>query len=385
MISKFLTVIFLFITSLVFGQVISEKTNGIKLNFNDSLQIILPEVDWVNPIRENTGTEDNSVRIRAIINSQAPIKSVLLEIMNPAFEQPIVKNFTVPQGATYFDVDQVLTLMPGSNSIGLIANTENGGEVKGIRTIRLGKNNNLLDVMRKDYALLIATDKYDNWGDLVNPIFDARVVGDILKEKYGFQVEILKDPTQEEIILALRKYSTRQFNDQDQLFVFFAGHGQFDTVLGDGYIVTADSKKNDPTRTSYIAHANLRQYINNIGCKHIFVTMDVCFGGTFDEKLVTKRSIYENLEDSEWLARKLTLTSRLYLTSGGKEYVPDGIPGHHSPFAKKLIEALNSNGDDDQVLTVSEMLSYFAKLQPVPRSGSWGDNEPGSDFLFIVE
>ena len=35
-------------------------------------------------------------------------------------------------------------------------------------------------------------------------------------------------------------------------------------------------------KTSYLSHSNLRTMINNIDCPHIFLVMDVCFGGTFD-------------------------------------------------------------------------------------------------------
>jgi hypothetical protein len=73
----------------------------------------------------------------------------------------------------------------------------------------------------------------------------------------------------------------------------------------------------------------------------------------------------------------------LYLSSGGKEYVPDGRPGQHSPFTRKFLEALRSYGGEDGVLTINEILSYIEKVDPQPRFGEFGNNEPGSDFLFI--
>ena len=366
------------------GQVISQRTNSLKVDVAKSSSALYPEVEWINPLRDDTGMEEIKILLEAKISSLDPIKSITIQVHNADDHNPLVRELEVPEDAFLFNLSQNIYLKKGSNTVELIVKSSADGEVKGIRTIYVGKNSNLLDVNRKDYALLIATDIYDNWSDLVNPIYDAETIGDKLEKKYGFQVEILKNPTQEEVILGLRNYSTRQFNKQDQLFIFFAGHGQFDETLGDGYIVTKGSRKNDPSKTSYIAHSNLRQYINNIDCEHIFVAMDVCYGGTFDEKLGATRSIYDNPKDNEWLARKLSIKTRRYLTSGGKEYVPDGTPGSHSPFAKKLVEALNSNGNEDQVLTMAELLVYFERLDIVPYSGSWGDNEPGSDFLFLV-
>lgn len=74
--------------------------------------------------------------------------------------------------------------------------------------------------------------------------------------------------------------------------------------------------------------------------------------------------------------------SRSYLTSGGKEYVDDGQPGHHSPFARRLIEALRSGGGADRILTTSELHGYLEKLRPEPRAGSFGSDEALGGFLF---
>ena len=107
--------------------------------------------------------------------------------------------------------------------------------------------------------------------------------------------------------------------------------------------------------------------------------MDVCFGGTFDEALASARGmedVYREKQRSEYISRKLISKTRIYLTSGGKTYVSDGIKGQHSPFAKKFIEALDSKG--------AEIFGKVEKLQITPRMGAFGSNAPNSDFLFIV-
>ena len=47
-------------------------------------------------------------------------------------------------------------------------------------------------------------------------------------------------------------------------------------------MVTKESLANDEAKTTYLSHNRLRSIVNNIPCDHIFLTMDVCFGGTFD-------------------------------------------------------------------------------------------------------
>lgn len=239
-----------------------------------------------------------------------------------------------------------------------------------------------------DYALIIATDDYDSWNDLSNPIFDGKAINDELKNTFGFQTEVLKNPTRTEIYSTLRKYNKKQFSDDDQLFIFIAGHGEYDDVFQEGYIVAKDSKSNDDIKESYISHSNLRTIINNIPCNHVLLAMDVCFGGTFDPFVASGTkgisAITIDNERERFIERKLKYDTRKYLTSGGKEYVPDGRPGHHSPFANKVIEALRSKGGDDGILTFGEFFSYIERVTPAPTSGGFGKNQPGSDFLFIA-
>lgn len=147
----------------------------------------------------------------------------------------------------------------------------------------------------------------------------------------------------------------------------------------------------DDGNTSYLPHSILRTIINNIPCQHTFLMMDVCFGGTFDQNLTKHRggnrktNVYQEISQQQFIARKLQFKTRKFVTSGGKEYVPDGKPGHHSPFARKILEALRNNGGNDNILTYTELLNYVERVQPSPHHGEFGDNEPGSDFLFIIK
>ncbi|HAR19413.1 MAG TPA: hypothetical protein DCR46_02050, partial [Cytophagales bacterium] len=236
----------------------------------------------------------------------------------------------------------------------------------------------------KDYALLIATNEYDAMHHLVNPVNDMNTVAKELEERYGFITERLFNPTLSQTYSTVKKYGSKQYADDDQLLVFIAGHGEYDPIFKEGYLVATDTKKDDDARVTYLSHSNLRTLINNIPCKHIMITLDACFGGTFEQELSSRGGdIYGGVGKDEYIQRKMKYKTRLYLTSGGKEYVPDGRPGQHSPFARKFLEAMRGNGGDDGVLSFSELIGYIEKVTPEPRKGEFGDNEPGSDFLFI--
>jgi hypothetical protein len=235
-------------------------------------------------------------------------------------------------------------------------------------------------------VLLFATNKYDHWNDLANPVDDATTIATELKEKYGFEVDLVENPTVEEIWEKLREYNERKFAPQDQLLIFFAGHGHYDESFGEGYVVARNSLHNDVSRTTYLSHNRLRGVINNISCNHILLTMDVCFGGTLDPVVASSRGAMEHeVSINDMLVRKWGYRTRKYLTSGGKEYVSDGIPGKHSPFAAKLIESLRSMGGDDRILTLAELQANLEKLKQLPRFGSFGADESLSDFVFVGE
>lgn len=241
-------------------------------------------------------------------------------------------------------------------------------------------------IIGTNYALIIATDEYTEWEELYNPIRDAETIDEELTSTYNFKTEVLKNPTQREFINKIKSYAAKTFQPNDQLFIFVAGHGHFDESLGEGYIVSKDSKKEDDARLSYIPQSTFRQYIDNIKCKHILVMLDVCFGGTIDP-IVKRRGSFdvEGISKEEFISRKLRYKTRKYITSGGKEYVPDGVPGKHSPFAKSILEALRSYGGRDGILTIAEIISYIENLKPEPCKGEFGENDAGSDFLFIAK
>jgi hypothetical protein len=245
------------------------------------------------------------------------------------------------------------------------------------------------------HALLIATDNYKTHKKLLNPIKDATSIEKILREEYGYQTKILVDSSAENILRNLLNY-TQTLDSNAQLFIFFAGHGYYDErYFDEGYIVCKESKspKEDPYLNSYLPFSKLEKMINKVPARQVFVVLDVCFGGTFNEQMsyCQTRSgpsnggggMYDNTKVDEYISRKLGKTTRRFMTSGGKNEVPDGYGGKSSPFAIKFIEALKTYGGQDGVLTTNEIFSVVERIPSDPRMGSFGNDECGSDFFFI--
>ena len=237
----------------------------------------------------------------------------------------------------------------------------------------------------KDYALLLAVDDYEHWTQLQKPVSDAETIQRDLETLYGFQTRLIKNPTQADILKAIREYAEMDYSDDDQLFIFFAGHGHFDETFEVGYLVARDTQlpSEDVAMLSYVSHSVIRDIIDAMNCKHIFLVLDTCYSGTFD-RLIAMRGRAEDISQRRLteadINRIFQYTTRWYLTSGGKEIVYD-----ESPFVHQFLEALRSKGGIDNTLTIDEILSYVKKLvKPKPRSSGFGSDEPGSDFLFFA-
>jgi hypothetical protein len=371
------------------GQGFTAKTNEVVLDLAKDLPTTsnLPVIRWINPKFELTSTEESRIVIEASVTSAIPIKSVRLVVSDKekGTERP-PKDFIIADPKSMQVTQAIFLPDKGSYGIRLQVENEQGGIVADSRSVLVGMGDDILKMDRKDYILLFATDKYEGFDNLVNPIEDSRTIAKELKEKYGFEVELVENATHQKVFETLVEYSQRKFKPQDQLLVFFAGHGEFDESLKEGFVVARNSLASDKGKTTYISHNRIKGILNNSDCEHILLAMDVCFGGTLDDRIARSRKV-ESYEDtpSKMVARKLSQRTRKYLTSGGKQYVSDGIAGKHSPFAGKLIESLRTYGGADRILTLQEILTNMEVLTITPRTGSFGDDGPLSDFVFIAK
>ena len=235
------------------------------------------------------------------------------------------------------------------------------------------------------YALLFATDNYDEWPDLNNPIEDARALKTELEDNYNFQVELVLDPTKLQILQKIQEYALKSYAPEDHLLIFFAGHGSYSEIHGDGYIISKESKLNDEVGYSYLAYSGLNNRVNNINSEHILLILDACFSGTFDARTAVDRGETREVDPLQLYINKLPFKTRRYITSGGKEYVSDGIPGQHSPFMRALLDGLRSYGGSSGMITLNRLFSFVENVSPSPILGEFADNDPGSDFIFLYK
>ena len=137
---------------------------------------------------------------------------------------------------------------------------------------------------------------------------------------------------------------------KERLIIMFTGHGQMNPQTNRGYWVPTDGTTNPST---LIENAVIKDFIEDIDAKHIWLISDSCFSGTF---LTRTRGVIEEKEYTKLTFHK----SRWMLASGSEERVSDGQPGQHSPFAKYLIRFLENN--TNAFCSVNEIIKYVTTL-----------------------
>lgn len=246
---------------------------------------------------------------------------------------------------------------------------------------------------RRNYALLFAAQDYKNgWKSLNNPIYDTEALAKVLEERFGFVVEVVKNPNRQDIYQKLREYHQKAYGKYDQLLVFFSGHGQRDMdYLNEGYIVPVDASGSTADLSSCITHRDLLKQLDRIPCPHTLLVVDACYSGQLAQ-LGTDRKRKEGIDrsgfqyveksDNQYIQQKLSSPSRLYLVSG-EEAVTDGKPGTHSPFTQALLSALHKNRKEALFFSFGVMVEEM-KAQAVSPT-SYGNFGAGTDNgLFLL-
>jgi len=234
------------------------------------------------------------------------------------------------------------------------------------------------------HALIIGINNYDSSiGELDTAINDAKALDNILTKKYGFKTKTLvdADATRDQIIDAL-DYYIENLTTNDNLLIYFAGHGKLDK--GDdkaSYWLPFDAKYDSKSR--WISNLELSSRIKSLKSKHVLVIADSCYAGAQDRGGI---DFHQNEDAKIYFKRILTKQSRKLLASGGEEPVMDSGGGEHSVFAKALLDILKENN------TYLETYSLFGKLRPKVINNSpqtpeyeiiWMAGDDGGEFIFV--
>ena len=230
------------------------------------------------------------------------------------------------------------------------------------------------------YALIIGVKDYmdSSITPLDFPLQDSQRIFDMLTKTYTFEPENvthLRNPDQSRIIDALDQLANR-IGENDNLLIFYAGHGYWDEKMKQGYWLPSDAKK--MSRSKWLSNSTIRDYINAIKSKHTLLVADACFSGG----IFKTRSAFDGA--SKAVQELLKLPSRKAMTSGTMKEVPD-----RSVFVEYLLKRLNDSSE--QYLPSEQLFSSMRQAVinnssngQVPQFGEIRETgDEGGDFVFV--
>jgi hypothetical protein len=258
----------------------------------------------------------------------------------------------------------------------------NGRPLKGINI------NNAIKELKVGnyYALIIGIDEYNgtSWRKLKNGVNDAKAMEQLLKTKYKFEVfKTLYNAqaTRAKIIESL-EWLVANVKSNDNVLIYYSGHGEMKKELNKGYWVPADANSNSVSQ--FISNSDLQTFLGGIKSKHTLLMSDACFSGD----IFRGNTVSIPFENSEkYYSKVYEQMSRQAISSGGIEPVMDGGKEGHSVFAYYVLKALKSN--DDKYYDASQLFEKI-KIPIINNSNQTPDfssikntDDEGGHFIFI--
>ncbi|MEL6671549.1 MAG: caspase family protein [Bacteroidota bacterium] len=200
----------------------------------------------------------------------------------------------------------------------------------------------------KNFLLLIGINQYSNWNRLHNAVKDCNDLAHTLTSYYQFDPEnvitLFNEKATRENILETLESLQENLNPDDNLLIYYAGHGYYDPQSTLGYWVPVNARLNKIP--DFIRNSTIHDYLRTINSKHTFLIVDACYAGSLFAH--ARGSIIPNNR------------SRWAFTSGDIEKVWDGQPGQNSPFARYLIRYLRSS--EKPQLSAQELIENVSDI-----------------------
>ncbi|MEP0365839.1 MAG: caspase family protein [Cyclobacteriaceae bacterium] len=331
--------------------------------------VITSPQDLVEKSRGFKKVVSNQLAIEGRVSDPDGIKTVMLNGQNLFLTETGSFSVTLP-------------LVEGPNEISFIV-TDNEDEVTrkvfAVETAAPVVATSTITTDGDFYALLIGVNDYQDpeIASLDKPIADARRLGEVLEQYYTFAPEnitYLENPTRSQIVDALDRLR-KTIGEEDNLLLFYAGHGYWDKETETGYWIPSNGRKT--STADWFRNTTLTDQLRTIKSKHTLLIADACFSGS----IFKSRSVF--ISDEAVAIKKLyELPSRKAMTSGTLTEVPD-----RSEFLKYLTKRLETNSE--KYLPSAELFSSFRRAvinnsDVIPQYGTMQKvGDEGGDFIFI--
>jgi len=126
------------------------------------------------------------------------------------------------------------------------------------------------------YALIIGINAYQHENHLQTAVADAKAIDELLRQRYGFQTNLLLDgdATRDNILGAFGQYR-RTLNENDSFLIYYAGHGIRDGDKAYWLPVNADPDSS----AHWIISDEVAKSVSVLPSRHVLLVSNSCFSG----------------------------------------------------------------------------------------------------------
>lgn len=234
------------------------------------------------------------------------------------------------------------------------------------------------------HALVIGNNRYSEFNKLQTAVKDAKAVSRILQNEYGFNVTRLTNATRYQIFDAISKLRNR-LTAEDNLLIYYAGHGYLDEQTERGYWLPVDAEQDN--YANWLSTSDITDMLNGMAATRVMVVADSCYSGTLSRSVNGKRLLIDR-EQALIIKRLAGKRSRTALTSGGLEPVLDSGSHGHSVFANAFLSVLQENTG---ILEGARLFSQLRSrvILAADQTPEYADirkaGHEGGDFIFMKQ
>lgn len=237
--------------------------------------------------------------------------------------------------------------------------------------------------IQRKVAVVIGNNAYQdaNIPSLNGAVNDADALGSMLKEKMGYEVQLVHNASRADIVRALNKVAD-ETGSKDSVVVYYAGHGYQLDDTREGYWIPSDASTSSPDK--WISTTDINHMLANIPARQVMMVSDSCFSGAL---VGDKSAGAVTSADPKVLLDKRSV---IVMSSGGEEPVMDEGKEGHSIFAWHLMDKLAKvdqykSGGEVFAAVKTGVLKDGAGIQtPQYGASDSAGHMKGGDYLFEV-
>jgi uncharacterized protein len=193
------------------------------------------------------------------------------------------------------------------------------------------------------YALVIGNQNYQLLEQLQTPRTDAERAAQLLRDKYGFTVQLIEDANDVAMMNALVELN-RVLQPNDNVLIYYAGHGTRikNAYLEAGYWLGVNAAR-PPDDSLWVANEQVTAHLAQLIARRVLVIADSCYAGLLSNDPNINMFGNETQFSLDYVKFKLPKRARLLLASGGDQPVLDAGGQGDSIFARAFLDVLIFN------------------------------------------